>query len=256
MFNTDVYYNNFNLSTLPGVKIVNYNVTDMPSRKLNSSKLARANKSLLTSAEYESKQITVTGFVGGDTYDIQQLNFDRLKGYLQDIEGIVRVKQGDTEVEYIGTLNGISKEHLGPNLGITLSFLCSNPIGRDSVGRALFAPVVITSSTLTKSFTVDGSFIATPRFNFVVTAVTGGTTKHLSLLNASTGKGIRVTRTFTAGDIIDINSDTMEVIVNGVSIDFEGQFPTFLPGARTLQYIDDFTTRSVTMSAIYTRQYS
>lgn len=256
MYNTPAYFNNFDLNGLAGVKIVNYNVSDMPSRTLNSSKLARANRSLLTSAEYATKTITITGFIGGSTTAILYANFNRLKGHLQDIEGIVRVSIGGSDVEYIGTLNGISKSFVGENINFTLSFLCSNPIGRDAVGSELFAPTNITSATLTKSFTVDGSFAATPRFHFVITSVTGGTTKSITLLNAASLKGIRVTRTWANGDILDINSDTFEVVVNGASIDFVGQFPTFLPGGRTLQYIDDFTTRDITLSTIYTRQYA
>lgn len=59
------------------------------------------------------------------------------------------LNQGDNDVEYIGTLNGVTKEPIGDNLGFTLSFLCSNPIGKDAVGRAMFEPVAITSATLT-----------------------------------------------------------------------------------------------------------
>jgi hypothetical protein len=256
MHTTNAYFNNYNLNALPGVKIVNYNTSELPDRILTDNKLARANRSLLTSAEYASKDIQVMGFVGGDNFSEIQLNYDRLKGRVQDFEGLIRVAQGDTDVEYTGTLNGIQKEMVGPNIKFTLTFKCSNPIGRDAVGRALFAPVNITTSTLTLPFTVEGSFIATPRFTFVFTSITGGTNKTVTLLNAATNKGIKVTRNWVSGDILAINSDTFEVVVNGASIDFDGQFPTFYPGGRSLQYIDDFTTRNLTLSSIYTRQYS
>lgn len=254
---TNAYFNNYDLNALPGVEIVNYDVSELPSRVLTANKLARSNRSVLTSAEYETKDVRITGFVGGEDWPTVQENYDRMKGRVQDFEGLVRVGQGDTEVEYTGTLNGISKEYVGPNIKFTLTFKCSNPIGRDSVGRELFTPVVITTSTLTKSFEVEGSFIAQPRFTFVVGAVTGGSTnKSITLLNAATNKGIKITRNWTAGDILTLNSDTMEATVNGTLVDFAGQFPTFYPGTRSLQYIDDFTTRTVTLSSIYTRQYS
>lgn len=256
MFNTSVFFNNFDLSGLPCVTIYNYNVTDLPTRNLTASKLARANRSLLTSAEYSTKNVTVEGYVGGTDAADQQDNFDRLKGYVQDVEGVIRVKQGDSDVEYVGTLNGLTKEYNGPLLKVTLTFQCSNPIGKDATGRQLFSPVTITTSTLTKSFQVDGSFAAAPRFTFIINSVTGGTSKSISLLNASNSKGIRVTRTWTAGDILAINSDTFEVIVNGNPTDFSGQFPTFSPGNRSLQYIDDFTARNITLSSLYTRQYA
>ncbi len=257
MHTTNAYFNNYNLNSLEGVRIVNYDVSELPDRILTDNKLARSNRSVLTSAEYASKNVRIVGYVGGDGWPEVQTNYDRLKGRVQDFEGIVRVQQGDTEVEYVGTLNQITKEYVGPNIKFTLTFKCSNPIGRDSVGRELFAPVTITTATLTKAFEVEGSFIATPRFSFQVSAVTGGSTnKSITLLNASTNKGIRITRNWVAGDILSINSDTFEAVVNGTPVDFDGQFPTFYPGTRSLQYIDDFTTRTVVLSSIYTRQYS
>ena len=253
---TSAYFNNFDLNTLEGINITNYSTRDLPARNLTSSKLARANKSLLTSAEYASKSVSITGFSGGNNWEEIVDNFDRLKGHVQDIEGIIGVKQGSKDIEYIGTLNGVSYEEFGQNIGFTLTFLCSNPIGRDASGSNLFEATNITTSTLTKTFTVGGSALAAPRFTFVLTSVTGGTNKSISLLNAATSKGIKITRNWTSGDILNINSDTMEVLVNGISIDFQGQFPTYLPGNRTLQYIDDFSNRNITLSAIYTRQYS
>lgn len=256
MFNIAVYYNNFNLASLPGVRIVDYDTTSMPNRVLSSSKLARANRSIMTSAEYSNKTVTVSGFIGGDNWQEQQDNFDRLKSYLQEPEGIVRITQGTKTLEYKGTLNGISRERHGNNMSITLEFMCSDPIGKDATTIQLFEPQNIITATFTKSLVVDGSFIAEPRYTITINSVTGGTNKTVSLLNAATGKGIKITRDWTAGDIVSVYSDTMEVVANAVVIDFKGQFPTFFPGARTLQYIDDFTARDVTLAAIYNRKYS
>lgn len=256
MFTVATYFNNFDLNTLPGVKITSYDVNNLPSRNLTANKLARANRSLLTSAEYSEKTIYVYGFVGGANLETLQENFDRLKGQVQDVEGLIRVPQGNTEVEYIGTLNGISKSYIGLNINFTLEFKCSNPIGRDSIGSELFTPVTITTATISQSFTVEGSFIATPRFRLVLTNITDGTAKSVSLLNSVTGKGIKITRNWADGEILSVNSDTFEVVVDGGPVDFNGQFPTFFPGVRTLQYIDDFTARNITLSAIYTKQYS
>lgn len=257
MYVVDVFFNNLNLNSLAGVKVVNHDASQMPSRTLTANKLARSNRSVLTSAEYVSKPVMVMGFVGGADYDTIQLNFDRLKSRVQDFEGLIRIRQGDTDVEYTGTLNGLTKDMVGPNIRFTLQFQCSNPIGRDAVGHTLFSPLTITTSTLTQAFTVEGSFIASPRFTFNFTSITGGSpNKSVSLLNAATNKGIKITRAWTTGDILAINSDTYEVIVNGTAVDFDGQFPTFYPGGRALQYIDDFSARSVTLSSVYTRQYS
>lgn len=253
---TSAYFNSIDLNALQGVRVVNFNHTELPQRILNSSKLARADKSILTSAEYSQKTIFVTCFVGGSTLDLRQLNYDGLKSYIQDIEGTIRLRQGDTDVEYVGTLNGISKEYVGPNIKATLQFLCSNPIGRDTTLRALFPATTITAATYSRSFNVGGTFTARPQISITINSVTGATNKNLQLINASTGKGIKLTRTFANGDIISVNSDIYEVLVNSTKVDFSGQFPVLATGGQTLQYIDDFTTRNVTLSANYARQYS
>lgn len=256
MYNISVYYNNVDLSILPGVKIVNYNVSNMPSRTLSTSKLARANRSLLTSAEYSDKSVYIYGFVGGADAWTQQDNFDRLKANIQDVEGIIRVQQGTKIAEYTGTLNSINMDRNGPNISFTLEFKCADPIGRDVTVLSLVTPTVITTSTLSKSIVVEGSFTAEPRYTITINSVTAATTNTISLLNGATGKGIKITRHFSAGDTISITSDTMEVTVNTIIEDFAGQFPTFSPGNKTLQYIDDFTARNVTLAATYNRKYS
>lgn len=256
MLNTSAYWNNFDLNTLPGVHVITYNVTDMPSRTLNTAKLARSNKSLLTSAEYTEKTVTVSGLIGGANAVEQQDSFDSLKAHLQEAEGILRVKQGSKTVEYTGTLNGITKTSRDQNLEFELQFKCADPIGRDYTTISLFTTQTITTATLTLPFTVDGTFTAQPRFTLTIGAVTGTMPKTVQILNAETGKGIKITRTWTAGDIITITSDTLEVTANSVLIDFKGQFPKFLPGSRSLQYIDDFTTRSITLAATYQRRYA
>ncbi len=207
MFNVSVFYNGFDLSSIPGVRIVNYNVTDIPSRSLSASKLARSNRSILTSAEYDEKSVTITGFVGGDNYIIMQDNFDRLKSYIQETEGVVKVQQGSKTVEYTGTLNGVSKTFEGPSMGFTLTFQCSDPIGRDAQTMNLIAPTAITTSSLALAVNVEGSFLAEPRFAIIVNAGTPAqTAKTISLLDAANGKGIKIKRNWVAGDVVTISS--------------------------------------------------
>jgi len=253
---TSAYWNNFDLNSLTGVRVITYNVTDMPSRTLNTSKLARSNRSLLTSAEYSDKTVTVSGLIGGANAIEQQDAFDNLKARIQEAEGILRVQQGSKTVEYTGTLNGITKTQQDQNLEFSLEFKCADPIGKDYTTIAFFTTQTITTATLTMPITVDGSFLAEPRLTITVNAVTGTAPNTIQILNAETGKGIKITRTWTAGDIVTISSDSLEVTVNSALVDFKGQFPTFLPGSRSLQYIDDFTTRNITLSGTYQRNYA
>lgn len=255
VYTTSFFFNGTDLNTLPGVNVTNYDVTELPTRTLTISKLARRNRSVLTSAEYASKLIKVEGYIGAENNNTLQENFIVLKANVQAIEGAIRVQQGLQQIEYTGTLNALSKEWVGKNIKFVLEFVCSDPIGRAVSPAALFAPKSITTTSVTQQFTVDGSGPALPRLTLNYLGVTSGTNKTVSILNASTGKGIRVTGDFASSDILSIYSDTFEVLLNNVSVDFDGTFPQFEPGAATLQYIDNFGDRNTTLTATYIKQY-
>jgi len=255
IYTTSVFYNGVDLNTLPGVNVTNYDVTELPTRNLTVSKLARRNRSVLTSAEYSSKIVFVYGYIGAETINELQEDFITLKAFVQPIEGAIRVQQGEQQIEYTGTLNAISKEWVGKNIKFTLQFNCSDPIGRAVAPANMFAPKSITTTSATQAFVVEGSAPALPRITVNFQSVTTGTDKTVSLINSSTGKGIRITADFVSTDILSVYSDTFEVLLNSVAIDFEGTFPQFDPGASTLQYIDNFGSRNATLTATYIKQY-
>lgn len=256
LYKTAVYYNNFNLSTIDGISIYNHNFIGMGNRVLNYQKLARADKSVLTSAEYSDKTIPIKGFACGDDKSATELAFETLKGIIQIPEGTIRVEQAGSQVEYIGTLNGITDmEYFGNKLKFTLQFLCSNPIGSDR----LLSTIMTATNTLTSityPITIEGSFKAQPNIKITFNTVTGATTKTVQALNSDSGQGIRVTNTFTNGSILDINVRDKSVTLNGSPVDYDGVFPTFFPGSRAFQYIDDFSTRNVTIELTYNKQFA
>jgi hypothetical protein len=255
LYRTQVYYNNFNLSGLPGIAVYNHNFISMPARNLNRAKLARADRSILTSAEYSEKTITVTGIATGDTKNEIEGNFETLKGVLQVPEGIIRVEQAGQQVEYTGTLSAFSTEFLGKHLKFTLSFLCSNPIGRSRLTSTLLDEVT-SSASYTHSITVEGSYKALPIIRITFSALTGGTNKTVQVLNADTGQGISITRDWTAGEILTVDSFNKRVEVDDADVDYGGVFPSFYPGLRSFQYIDDLTTRTVAIEITYNKQYA
>ncbi len=254
-YTTNVTFNGTNLNTLPGVNIVNYDIVQLPSRNLTVSKLARANKSVLTSAEYSTKTVTVSGYVGGNGILEVQENFNRLRGYIQTVEAPLRLQYGTDQVEYTTTLNGVSSSMVGPNYNFVFSFVCSNPVGTSVSLSTLFNNEVITNSSKVIPFNVEGAFYAEPVITLVYTTATGATGGSISVLDAVTNRGIKIEGDFQDGDIVTIDSSTFTVLVNAAPVDFMGQFPTFLPGIRSIQYIDDFSGRSVSVSATYNRKY-
>lgn len=256
VFKTNVYFNNFNLSGIDGVSIYNHDFISSPNRVINKAKLARADKSVLTSAEYSDKTITIEGIACGSDKEGTELAFENLKGIIQIPEGTLRMTQAGLQVEYIGTLQGISHEYFGSKLKFTLTFICSNPIGRNRLITSLI-DTSTTDADHTFGITVSGSFKAQPNIHLSYTSITTGTpNKTIRILNADSGQGISLTGTFATADIIDIDVDNKTVTKNGVIIDYEGVFPTFFPGSRLLQYIDDFGARNVAIVVTYNKQFA
>lgn len=255
LYRTPLYYNNFNLSTFEGIAIYNHDFLSMPSRNLTRSKLARADKSVLTSAEYVEKVIVIQGIATGSNRTEIDTNFERLKGVLQVPEGVIRVGIGNTQVEWTGTLSASSHHFTGKHIVFEFSFLCSNPIGSDRLTSTLL-DVTNTNPSAIYTIQVDGSFKALPVFKVLINSGSGLTNKTIQVLNSNTNQGILVTRTWTAGELLTVDSYNKDVEVDDNFVDYSGVFPSFFPGERSFQYIDDFTTRSVDIDITYKKQYA
>lgn len=256
LFRTPVFINNFNLSNLPGVAVYNHNFITTPSRNLNRAKLARADRSLLTSAEYTEKTITIEGIVAGSNKNDTELKFETLKGVLQIPESIIRVEQGGLQVEYTGTMNGVTQEYMGRHLKFVISMLCSNPIGRSRLTTTLLT-ASNENPTYTHSLNVEGSYKALPIIKVTLSSlVDASPNKKIQVLNADTTQGISVTRNWSNGDILTVDSFNKLVEVNDSGVDYDGVFPTFFPGLRSFEYIDDFTDRVADIEITYNKQFA
>lgn len=238
-----VQFNGNELSTVPGVWLYNYTATDLPIRDVKMHKLARRSLSIITSAEYTSKNIPVFMRVcSGDRQDTEA-TLTAIKGLLQPQNGELVLMQSGEDFKYTATMNEFNIEWDSNKAYVTIVFVASTPIA-ESVGTDLLFSFNVTTPSDSAGFTVGGSYVAEPIISIVVNSVTGGTGS-MSIFNASTNQGITLNETFTAGAQIEINSVDYTVTLNGANIDFEGLFPTFPPGAQRVGYTDTFSTRSV-----------
>lgn len=250
-----VYFDNFDLSTISSVDIYNYQAISSPDRDLAINKLARADKSVLTTAEYSEKEITVEGKICGTDRQDTEATYAQLKAYVQQPNKILKLSQSNEDIEWTATLNGTIDEWFGDWLKFTLVFTCTDPIGRAADSTDLISSTNITGTAQDIAMVVGGSFKADPVFTVTVNTVTGGTNKEISIKNAQTGQGIAITRDWIDGDELLVNSYTKVVEVNGAVADYTGIYPIFYPGARTLTYVDQLTTRDVDISATYQKRY-
>jgi hypothetical protein len=114
----------------------------------------------------------------------------------------------------------------------------------------------ITTGSYNQPLVIQGSYKAEPKITVYVQSVTGGSpNKTITILNASTLRGLSVTRSWVAGDVLEIDSMNKTVYVNSVATPSTGLYPTWQPGSGSLTYIDDFTTRASAVLVTYTKRY-
>lgn len=247
MKNYKVFFNNNDLSSVPGVWLYNYDATTLPERDIKMHKIARRSLSIITSAEYTQKSIPVFMRVCSGDRQATEATLTAIKGLLQPQNGTLELEQSGEQFEYTATMNEFNIEWDGSYAYVTIVFIASTPVASSKDQDNLFN----FSTTLPadgSSFIVGGSYIAEPVINLVYSTVTGGTGATVSVFNASTNQGITITANITNGTIISIDSANYVVTVNGLNVDFEGMFPVFPPGSQRVGYTDTMASRVVSLA--------
>ena len=235
---------------LPGVKVTNHEFNMLPSREIAINKLARRDLSIITSAEYSQKSITVSAEVcGGDRGQTEEV-LTLLKRILQPKNGELRVLQNGYEVRYTATMNELGIEWEGTTAYVTIVFIASDPFG-ETVELLTFSAFTHTASQSFSTAEFIGSGTIEPTINITINSLTGSGEQDIKVFNARTNQGITLTRVWTAGEIITIDSSNKQVDVDGGLIDFTGLFPTFAGGTQQVGISDTFTARNMNVSVGY-----
>lgn len=246
-----VTFNGTDLSTLTDVDLYNHDTNKLPTRQININKIARRDLSIITSAEYVSKEITVNLDVCSSTRSGTEATLATIKGYIAKPNGLLVISQGGNDVEYTATMNEFGVSWLGPQAVVTIVFVASTPVGKRSTSVLLNSLPNITTSATSQALNVAGSAIAYPIITVSITTVTGATAKSIILENGLIGQGITITRTWSNLDVLVVDSLNLTVTVNSGAVDFTGVFPRFDVGAGQLNYTDNFTTRDVALTSYY-----
>lgn len=240
----EVIFNDNKINEVPGVLLPLYNANNYPDRNVNIHKLARRSLSIVTSAEYSQKTISINLQICSGTRFDTESTITVVKSLLQAENGLLTLRQGNIEVFYTATMNEFNIEWVGATAYCEVIMIASTPIGT-STDSAVIATMNTTDSTSAITFTVSGSATAEPQISVTFNTVSGGTGKSVSVFNAITNQGITIDGDFQTGDVLEIDSMEMVATLNGSNKDFTGTFPTFPPGGQQLVYSDTFTSRNV-----------
>lgn len=257
MFDDPIYQVSFAgnvLNDIPGVRINYHDFTELPDRDINMSKIARRDLSIITSAEYSSKPLTILAKICSGGRSDTEATIRQLKSLIQSVNAPVIALQGGLEIRYTATLRTFSTSWIGAaTANVVIGLIASDPIGYETSETELL-DVNTTASTANFSQVVEGSYTIQPTFTVTINDLTDGTAKLVTVRNSKTGQGISVTRDWSDGDILYINSATKEITVNGDPVDFTGLFPTFSTGTQIVGYVDTFDDRDVDIIGTYVKR--
>lgn len=253
---TGIYYDSFSLNS-DGVYTTDTDVYSAPPISLQDEKLAEADGSVIVKRTVEPKVFLCEGYMEADTISALDTLLDTFKRNLNKQEQNFDIDYADSVRRYVASpRNMIISRPKGLNTASwSVEFLAANPVGSDVDQSTLLASTAITSSQASSAITVNGSYKAEPVITMTLSAVTGGTSKTVTITNDSTLRGLTITRTWSAADVLEIDCLNKTVYINDTVVEFSGQFPSWEPGVSAIGYLDDFTTRTVDISATYYVRY-
>ena len=126
-------------------------------------------------------------------------------------------------------------------------FTCVEPFGHDEDYTVAYLGGQ-TASTFAQTITNEGNATADPVIFLQFTAATAVT--QIDIQNVTTGAQMQLSGlTVSAGDIFELNTETKEVLQNGVAIDYDGSFIELDPDDNNIQV--DITSTSHTVGVTY-----
>ena len=249
----DVVWDGNNLNAIPNVEVYNHEFNALPNRNIRQNEVARADRSIITSADYTEKPVTVSLEVCAGSRSQTEGRLTFVKSLLQRINAPVRVIQSDSEYEYRATLNAFNIEWDGTTALVEVGATAADPIGYETTVRTILDEnLTVGQTSFTRIF--GGSFRAQPTFSLNINSVTGGTGGEIQIRNTNTGQGITLSHDFEDNDTVIINAAERQASINGNLVDFAGVFPTFQAGSRGIGYRDNFTGRDIDITATYIRR--
>jgi hypothetical protein len=249
--NYPAIFNDTDLNTVSGLTVLRTDPYRPPKRDVSLSDLIRTNKSKVSSAFYTERRVTVRIEITRDTRDQLEQSLDELMAIIQPIEKTLVLNQSGRRRKYYCTFEDavvMTDNEGGSYIEMDLVFVCSDRFGYDLTATTLLSITsAYTSAARSDALNFQGSALwQTPVITITYSAIGSGVNKSVAIGNGATGQVITITRTWTAGDKIEVDALNETVKVNGVDVDYTGAIPKWKKGIGYWSYSDNFTSRSFT----------
>lgn len=251
-----VIYDGFDFAD-NGIVLTNINALILPDRINQIEKIAGRDGGKLVQSSRGTKPIPLKGFYDGiDAADAQYM-YDRLAQMLNRQERVLEVPHAGSSRKFIATPeNAVLETPDGVNrLTFSIDFVVAEGTSyTDEV--TVFVGHVVSTATATIPVVVQGTVDARPVFTIDVEAGSGLTpNKSMTIRNSRDYTGITITRNWSVGDQVVIDSANFNMYINGVLTEPDGRLPKWSPGSGALFYSDTFSSRTTSIYGEYNIKY-
>lgn len=211
-----------------------FNHEAIDNREANYQRLGARDGSKLVSVTFGVKRIEIEGTLKGDSIDDLEARQDQLKALFNKRERNLDIQYASGTRRYKASIESIKIDRRYYNIvfcPFTITFICANP------------PFGTTLDTSTAQFNTiaangTGTYSGTATFTgtyrpFPVVKLTINSASNLSRIefrNKNTNSKISIQRIFSAADVILIDTENINITVNGVNTDYDGVLPDFVQG--------------------------
>lgn len=238
-----------------GLTVTSTNVYDSPHNRIQADELAEADGALIVKQQYSSKTFTVEGIIRKSTVSELEAALDAFKVAMAAKNQAFDIDYAGSTRRYLANAQNVTVAKRLTSAGFSVEFLSPDGMGWSLDTTSLLTPTGVSSSNVDLPVTTQGTYMVAPLITVDLNTVSGGTAKTLTISNGSTLRGLSVQRNWTSGDVLEIDSLNKTVYVNNAVAPFTGQFPVWAAGEGVLTYLDDLTSRDVTIEATYTRRW-
>lgn len=260
-----ILFNANNLESLvPGLVVNALPVLLPPKKTLANQILALTNRTKTTQNYFTERKIPITCAIKQNTRVLLDQSLDVLWTLIDGVEGTLVLVEGNQQRQYTATWSDFNLKRIsGGFMEFDLIFTTSDVYGYDPTYTLLCdqsgfvnSPVNITMADIGGS-----ALYQAPIITLYLSALTAGSGT-VTLGNPATGQTVSITRTWAAGDQVEIDSQNKTVKVNGILVDFTGAIPEWQPkilvgtGQSKVQYTDTFSTRTLRIRGIYYKRYA
>lgn len=252
-----VRVNGVDLSTIPGVMITERRIHSAPNIDRVAFDLARAHGMKRAYRRYGARKFSIVGHIITNDRNLAETARNSL------LSTVMNAGECDVITEYNGAErkivaeieNPIFNQFNGGHATFDLQFIAYDPFMYDQTQTTALTVANSTSATRTDSISNTGSAPMSPYITITVDSLTASGVQDISVIDPETNLGITVSRTWTAADVLVIDSLNGTVKVNGSDVEYSGTYPIYKPGARSIKYTDTFTARQVDIAVTYFARY-